>query len=217
MFALDRIKTLAAVAALVLSGGLAERAEAVTYNFENITNNNAADAAAGEAQLFLDVNLVGGAAHFVFSNLGPLQMTIANIYFDFGLTSLLGGGSVGAASPGVTFVAGGAPPDVPGGAPIGFTSDDRYSATNPAPHNGVNVPEFQTIVYELLAGTTFADLIAALDAGSLRTAIHVINYASGGSESFVNAPTPIPLPATGLLLIGALGGLVLVRRRRPAA
>ncbi|HMO06038.1 MAG TPA: hypothetical protein PKD10_00125 [Paracoccaceae bacterium] len=217
MFALNGIKALAA--ALVLSGGLAGQAGAVTYHFDNITGNNAEHAAAGAAQLFLDVDLVDDAVHFVFRNAGPLQMTVANLYIDHGTTALIQNASVGAASEGVEFAGGGTPVNVPRGNTVGFYADDTFYTTRPRVHYGINVLEFQTIVYELVAGTTFSDLIAALDAGNLRAGLHVINFIGGGRESFVSGAqvVPIPLPATGLLLVGALGGLVLLRRRRPAA
>jgi hypothetical protein len=86
--------------------------------------------------------------------------------------------------------------------------------------NGVNPGEFLTVIWSLLGGVTYSDVIAALNlggdqSGSLRIGIHVQGFANGGSESFVNAtPTPVPVPAAGLLLMGALGALTVARRRK---
>jgi hypothetical protein len=86
--------------------------------------------------------------------------------------------------------------------------------------NGVNPGEWLTIIWNLVAGTSFSDVIAALNlggdqAGSLRVGIHVQGFSNGGSESFVNStPAPVPVPAAGLLLAGALGALALSRRRK---
>ena len=58
--------------------------QAVPFGFYNITNNNAADAAAGEAQLTVDVHNGAGMVKFDFFNTGSIQMVIAEIYFDNG-------------------------------------------------------------------------------------------------------------------------------------
>lgn len=201
-----------ATLAATLILGMAGVAQAATFNVTNITGNDAEDAAFGEAQLFVDVlDVVSDAVYFVFRNEGPEQMTIADIYFDFGTTSYLTGGTVGDASAGVEFEAANSG-NLPGGMPIGFTDDAVFKAKSPKPKNGVNTAEFQTIIFSLTNGSTFEDVLAAVTAGDLRAGFHVINYASGGSESFVTSQ--VPLPAGLPLLLAGLGALALVRRRK---
>ena len=56
----------------------------------------------------------------------------------------------------------------------------------------------------------FQDVLNALNDGSFRIGLHMISYASGGSESFINnRPTP-PVPAPGALLLATMG-LAMVR------
>ena len=87
----------------------------------------------------------------------------------------------------------------------GFLAD----SDPPAQPNGVNPGEFLTIIFNLINGQTFADVINELDtADELRIGIHVQGFANGGSESFVNVPAP------GALGVSALAGLVALRRRR---
>lgn len=72
-------------------------------------------------------------------------------------------------------------------------------------------------VVSFLFGGSFASVIAGLTSGELRIGLHVQGIGND-SDSYVSAPMPaVPLPAAGFLLVGALGGLAAVRRRRRAA
>jgi hypothetical protein len=64
------------------------------------------------------------------------------------------------------------------------------------------------------AGFDFTDFLAALESGDFRIGLHVRSLAGGASDAFVNLPSSVPVPAAGFLLIGALGGLAALRRRR---
>lgn len=202
--------TSSAVAALCLA---AQAFAGVTYSFGCITNTSVANAAAGATQLFVTVDPVGTTqVAFRFDNLGPAAMSITDVYFDDG--SLLGIASITNGA-GVSFSQGAAPPNLPGGnsispafvTTVGFLAD----SLPPAQPNGVNPGEFVIITFDLIAGQTFADTIAALNTPGdyLRVGIHVQGYADGGSESFVNN---VPAPSSFALL--GLGGLLAARRRR---
>lgn len=88
----------------------------------------------------------------------------------------------------------------------GFLAD----ADVPPPAKGVGPGETLGVAFSLQGGQSYADVLTELGDGSLRIGIHVQAFASGGSESFVNA-VPEPSPAVLLLVTGALAG---TRRRR---
>lgn len=195
----------------------------VTYGFGCISANVAAACNVGQAQLLVDVTddgsgfigltLAPNQALFVFRNVGPANSSITDIYFDDG--TLLGVASLRNTAGLVEFSLGASPPNLPGGNNVGFNATAGFSVDSDPPTQpmGVNPGERLGVVFNLINGTTYNDLLTAINGGSaLKIGLHAQGFEGGQSASFVNAPTPVPLPASaGLLLIGLAA---LARRRR---
>ncbi len=208
-------KQVYAVIALVLTAGIVSAGP--TYFFSNISNNNPINAATGEAQLSVELlDLGGGAVKFLFNNAGPNPSSIADIYFDTGLSGALSGPISFVDSLGtVSFSAGAAPGNLPGGIPYGFSSDLSADSDAPVQPNGVNPGEQIGLA---LTGN-FADVTNHLNAGDLRIGLHVQGFANGGSESFINktsAPTAVPAPGSVLLAGIGISFVGFLRKRKNA-
>ena len=186
---------------------------AVTYGFDCITNNLAADCNTGHAQTSMDVTDPGSnRIAFTFHNVGAGASSIAQAYWDdsplASIFSIVG-------SSGVSFASGANPSNLPGAnnAVPPFSATFSVGANAPVEPNGVNPGETLTVTFNLASGQTFANAITALNSGALRVGIHVQGFASGGSESFVNGGV-IPEPGTLALVAGGLASLAVARRRR---
>jgi hypothetical protein len=82
---------------------------------------------------------------------------------------------------------------------------------------GVNSnSEFVTLSFLLANGKNFGDVISAMESGALRIGLHVqsIGGLTGGSDSYINNPTPVPVPAALPLFASGLAGLGWLSRRR---
>jgi len=199
-------------------------AQAALFSFGCITHNSAANCATGESQLFVEVTDAGwntdtgyNQVLFTFINSGPDSSSIADVYFDDG--TLLGIASIDNSSTGVSFSQGANPGNLPGGNSIGFETTAGFLADADAPvqPNGVNPGEYLGITFDLLSGITYADTIFALESATdLRIGIHVQGFADGGSESFVNNVTVVPIPAAIWLFGTGLIGLIGIARRKKA-
>jgi hypothetical protein len=202
------LKTLLLLLALVLLIPLSSHA--AFYSFYNITNNNATDAAIGETQLRVNVTDAGsGNVLFAFENTGPYPSSITDIYFEQGvLGSFI---SLDDSDPGVSFGEGASPPNLPGGndPSVNFATYKSFDSNPAAQPNGVNPGESLGITFSLASGSSFSDVLAGLDSGSMRVGIHVQGFTGGGSESFVT-----PIPSTVLLMIPGLLGLARFIRRK---
>jgi len=197
----------AALVALTASPALA-----LQIGFDCLTQNLPGDCAIGESQFTVTLSdQGGGVVRFHFKNWGPQQSVLSEIYFDDG--SLLALSAV-IDGPGVDFEPDANPPNLPGGenaVPPFQVTEGFLAQSVPSPSmNGAGPTEWVAIEFTLQGGQTINDVIAQLANGDLRIGIHVISFASGGSESFLN--TPVPEPGTGLL-VGA-GLLALAARRR---
>jgi len=199
----------------------APAASSTTIAFSQcVTDNNAGDCAIAFDQISLDVTSDGDdQVLFDFANTGSEMLTLARIYFDDGslmeLLSISNGGGVN-----FTFDPFPGPNDLPGGenALDQFGNPDPFvttlgflsGATAPPPTNGLEPGENVVLTFELAQGQTIDDILAELGDGTLRVGVHLINFASGGSESL----TTIPEPGTFAMLgLGILGLGVIARRR----
>lgn len=215
------LASLAAVAAVMsgLSVG-ADSSRAETVNFTNITNNSDVDVA-GQFSVEVASAFVKGAAgaSFTFFNaVGATYSSITAVYFDDSIPllddAIVDGPNTSA---GVTFSVGATPPVLPGGNGSPYFFDVTDSADSDSPHpvtNGVDhASEYLTIVFALLSGFDFDDLLAALTNGDLRIGLHVQAIAGttrgSDSDSFLNTPpiNPIPLPAGLVLFLSGLAGV----------
>ncbi len=224
LFQLSLVFTLS-LALGVLSVG---SAHAVSVGFDNISGNNAVDAAIGEAQLFVDVTDPGSdQVLFTFSNIGLSNSSITDIYFDdgslLGIATLIDADDGVGGDPLVDFSVGASPPGLPSGnsanpafvVTVGFSAD----SDSPPPENGVQPGQTLGILFNLEVGGTFDDVIDQLTDASLRIGLHVQGFDlggteefPGGSESFVNTPIPEPHAAV-LFAVGALVVGTATRRR----
>jgi hypothetical protein len=196
---------------LLLAGVGSTQARAV--GFDCITNNSAGDCSIAEAQLSVTLSSPGATqVRFDLVNAtGGAASAIAGIYFDdSGLLASIASIVNGA---GTSFAENGAPPGLPGGTEASppFDEDFRLNATPPPSSNGVDPGETVGVIFDLVTGMTVAQAQAAFASGALRVGVHVISFASGGSESLVNVPEPSPMLLMGLGLVG----LAIAGRRRP--
>ncbi len=196
--------------------------QAHAYGFTTINGGPAAD------QFSVDVTAgsSAGQAVFTFHNIGPIQSSITDVYFQDG--TLLGLASISSSS-GVDFSAPATPGDLPAGNSINppfVTTRDFSADSNPGNpgvmKNGVNnytgsgVQEWVSITFNLINGRTYTDTIAALEGGELRIGLHVQGFANGGSYSYINGGgnNNVPDAATPMMLLGmAMVGLEMFRRK----
>lgn len=227
-----KFKALIAAAAIALAGSAAN---AATFGFGCIPGevNSATNCGTLESQITVDVTGGAGTVSFKFMNAVGLASSITDVYFDDSRSSLLvdpASMSI-ASSAGVSFSALASPSSPPSGGGWAFFVVDPVGASAdsdaPVMSNGVNAAgEFLTLTFNLVAGKSFTDVIAAMLAGNFFVGTHVQAFSDGGSEWGLNKGecvkgsfecpedvSEVPLPATLPLLLGGLLGTGLVARR----
>lgn len=199
------------LAGFVLACGLlgGTPAAAQVYRFGCISNNNADNCAAGEAQLAVAVSAASGTqtgVRFDFTNVGLLGSSITDVYFDDG--TLLGIASISNGS-GVSFSQVANPTNLPAAnnANPNFVTTAGFSADSnpPVQASGVNPGELLGVVFDLQSGKAFADVQNDLATGALRIGVHVQGFSDGGSESFVSVMSAVPEPGSWAMLVAGLG------------
>lgn len=220
------MKTFGLATAMLAVTAWVSVAQADMYGFTNITGNNLTNAATGEAQFTLDVTEVGGRVQFEFGNTGPNPSRIALLAFESG--GVLGSFFGLIEGAGVDFQLDASPGNLPGGNSLSPQFTEAFTASRaPGAANGVDPGETVAVIYNLISGKTFADVISALNDESLRVGIHVTSFGffpgdtvDRGSESFIvaplNGPPPdVVIPAPSAVILGGLGlTMVGLRQRR---
>ena len=198
------LKTVMCIALMCLFVGTAEAG--FTYSFVNITGNSATNAQIGEDQLFVEVSDNGGSqVLFDFTNSGPEDSTVANIYFEDSLGLFASIDSL-VESAGVDFAIDPTPGNLPGGNTIFFVEDYEAFAVPPPAQTGIDPGESLGVLFTLNGGISYDDLIASLDEGTARIGMHVISFPDGNSEAFVNNGRDNPvIPAPGAISLALVG------------
>jgi hypothetical protein len=200
------------------------------YGVAAISHNAGGAADVMAQQLSVEVTLSGSNVAFTFRNnlapgpvvSSPLAGFIEAVYFDDRLPAL--NNLVGIIDgPGVSFVQGGNPDHLPGGGnlTVDFADPATFWASavaNGMNQDGVDPGQYLMLVYAPRGGVSFADVLAAINAGAgdvsdatgtLRLGLHVqglplpTGAAGTTSDAFVLVPVPVPIP--GALLLGMLG------------
>ena len=135
------------------------------------------------------------------------QPTVTKIFFEDNAGVLSNSVSITGSTGQVSFVRDNNL-NLPGGNNIGFDVETAFKAVPPPTLYGLDPGE--SIVFRF-SGTSYDALVASLYSGDFRIAMHVqqIGVCGEDSASFVNV---VPEPTSAML--GLLGTLVLLRRRR---
>ncbi len=229
---------------LVMLSATPAAAVTYTYTFDAITSNNPANAAAGKAQLRMDVSgdLNSPLVTFTFYHDGstPMSMSITDIYFYLGGGRLVWSTRVTGfdgftyspswdGKSGVRYTRRARPPFLPGGGSAGLPGYSLVFSCGSAPPvvpKGVNPGESLDISFTLADSYNVDDVVSwlngwigdtQLNRGDLAVGLRVKGFSGGGSESFVvgaQVASPVPLPGSAWLLGSGLAALALLARRR---
>jgi len=205
-------------------GGVSAQAASLHYQFERITGNASESLS---RQLGMQVESRSGGALFTFRNDLGVASSVTDIYFDDHRSGLFRSIAYSADSGvGVSFDSQAAPANLPGGKAAGFSASfsgdsnnrsvERGVVTAGVPANGLNRDgEWVSFLGFWAGAANFEGLLAAIDRGDFRVGLHVQAIGlSGTSDSYVNQPSAVPLPAAAWLFASALFGFVVISNRR---
>lgn len=193
-------------------------AHAMTYSFDCISNNNPGNCSGTDSVFSFSVEeAMAGEVTFTIKHsdsLLPLDTgEITEVYFDGATTHL---GTYITSDPMWNEITN--PSNLPGqnNAMPPFVTDFRLDSdfTGQTPDAPIVAGGELDIIFSLLGGTTFMDLIDAINNGDLRLGLHVrtIDLGTGdSSESFVSA---VPVPAAVWMLGTGLLAMIGFSRRR---
>lgn len=183
----------------------------VPFEFSGVSNVSDLDYIDVEA---LVAPATGGVSIGIFNQSTPgdpgvtsTTPTVTRIFFEDRAGVLGNSPSVSSSSGVVSFVrSDGA--NLPGGNNIDFETSIAFTAAAPRPMNGLDPGE--SIVF-FFGGSDYHSVVAGIVSGDFRVGLHVqeIGACAEDSAAFV---TVIPEPGSALL--GLLGALMLLRRRR---
>lgn len=143
--------------------------------------------------------------------------TITDIYFDDSSLNLLSSPTIVGS---IT-----APPDnsvsysvatpgtgnLPGGNNVGFDESYLFNTNPPPSKNGIDPGEVLTVSFQSSQG--YAAILGALNSGDLRIGMHVQEIGTQGASATFVSTQAVPEPGSALL-VGVVGVILLVRRRR---
>ncbi|MBW8001929.1 MAG: PEP-CTERM sorting domain-containing protein [Planctomycetes bacterium] len=210
------LKVYALIAAVVLCLHAAPSFGTAVYQFDIFTDNGLFNDSS-LVNIWMEVTDGASTADFKIYNDSTIASSITGVYVMDG--SILGLSSVTGSGPGVVFDSPANPSTLPSGntylhpvtgLPDPFITHDGFStdADPPLHTNGVNagIGEYVTVTFDL--DGTIEELIAEIDARTVRIGLHIQGFTDGSSESAVNVPEP-----TTIMLLG-FGALVLRRKKR---
>jgi hypothetical protein len=177
----------------------------IRLGLKNITDNETANACIDRSYYFVDViDISVRQVKFTFYNHEPGTGCITRIYFNDGdLCSLsvqiVMDAEAAEEQPDTCLTTTGSCQSVP----RPYHDSTTFQAVRDCPnkaggetaHDGICRGESLGVVFELQAGITFADIIAALSRGKLNISIVVLDTLDGNSTLFINDPHMTLRPA----------------------
>ncbi len=197
---------LVVVCGIVLTA--ASQANAVLINLEPFNVDDNFDLSS--IDIYVDITEDDEQVRLTFYNNSAIDCSIKDIYFEEGALDGIAGFELG----NDTLFEVNETGNLPGGDSLPEKFETAYSAVAapPAPFNGIGLGEQLTIIMNLDAGSSYADLLGELGDGSLRIGAHVIAFSDGSSLSVTSE---VPEPATIAIL--GIGGMCLIRRKKRIA